>query len=115
GSYSEENPDDRNELSSYLRSSDSPVEVFEGVIQVIAGRAVTSDHTVLHNRSISEDVHYSIDGAPYSGPLNVSGGKLVTEVDVDGKSLVHSVDLTTEAFSRGVFGDYGRDIVAIGL
>ncbi len=115
GSYSEENPDDRNELSSYLRSSDSPVEVFEGVIQVIAGRAVTSDHTVLHNRSISEDVHYSIDGAPYSGPLNVSGGKLVTEVDVDGKSLVHSVDLTTEAFSRGVFGDYGRYIVAIGL
>ena len=115
GSYFEEDAEDRNALASYLRSSSSSVELYNGVIQVIAGRAVTSDHTVLHNRSIAEDVRYSIDEAPYTGPLNVNSGKLVTDVEVDGKSLVHSVDLTTEAFSRGVFGDYGRYIVAIGL
>ena len=34
---------------------------------------------------------------------------------IRGKSLIHSVNLTTEAFTRGAFGDYGKYIVAIGL
>jgi AGCS family alanine or glycine:cation symporter len=34
---------------------------------------------------------------------------------VSGKSLVHSAKLTTIAFTRGFFGDFGQYIVSIGL
>ena len=82
---------------------------------MIAGTAVSSEHTVLHNRSIAEDVNYFHEGEPYTGPLTIREGKLTNDVEVNGRSLVHSVDLTAEAFSRGLFGDFGRYIVAIGL
>ena len=34
---------------------------------------------------------------------------------MNGKSLIHSVPLTTVAFTRGFFGAFGQYIVAIGL
>ncbi|MEX1236779.1 MAG: alanine:cation symporter family protein, partial [Pseudomonadales bacterium] len=34
---------------------------------------------------------------------------------LQGKSLIHSVDLTSRAFTRGAFGEYGAYIVSIGL
>ena len=36
-------------------------------------------------------------------------------VVVIGDSLLHSVPLTTRAFTRGLFGDFGQYIVSIGL
>ena len=85
------------------------------MIQVIAGSAVSSDHTVLHNRSVAEDVFYLHRGEPYTGPLTIQDGKLTNDVEIHGRSLIHSVDLTAEAFSRGLFGEFGRFIVALGL
>ena len=34
---------------------------------------------------------------------------------VTGRSLLHSVPLTTKAFTQGLFGDFGQYIVSIGL
>ncbi len=115
GEYSEDIPAHRAELFRYLNSGLTNIKHYDGVIQVIAGTAVSSEHTVLHNRSIAEDVNYFHEGEPYTGPLTIREGKLTNDVEVNGRSLVHSVDLTAEAFSRGLFGDFGRYIVAIGL
>lgn len=116
GQYSDQNEEQKNQLFLYLNNqAENSVEVFDGTIDIIAGRAVTTEHTVLHNRSIAEDVKYHLEGTPYTGSLNIEEGKLTGGVQVIGRSLVHSVDLTSEAFSRGVFGEYGRYIVAIGL
>ncbi|MEE2735561.1 MAG: sodium:alanine symporter family protein [Pseudomonadota bacterium] len=115
GSYSEDIPAHRAELFSHLNSGASDVELYDGVIQVIAGTAVSSEHTVLHNRSVAEDVYYLHRGEPYTGPLTIQDGKLTNDVEIHGRSLIHSVDLTAEAFSRGLFGEFGRYIVALGL
>ncbi len=116
GQYSDQNEEQKEQLLHYLNNqAESSVEAFDGTIEIIAGNAVTSEHTVLHNRSIAEDVKYYLEGTLYTGPLYIEEGKLTGDVQVNGRSLVHSVDLTSEAFSRGVFGEYGRYIVAIGL
>ncbi|MCY4533186.1 MAG: sodium:alanine symporter family protein [Gammaproteobacteria bacterium] len=116
GQYSDQNEEQKEQLLHYLNNqAESSVEAFDGTIEIIAGNAVTSEHTVLHNRSIAEDVKYYLEGTLYTGPLYIEEGKLTGDVQVSGRSLVHSVDLTSEAFSRGVFGEYGRYIVAIGL
>ncbi len=116
GQYSDQNEEQKEQLLHYLNNqAESSVEAFDGTIEIIAGNAVTSEHTVLHNRSIAEDVKYYLEGTLYTGPLYIEEGKLTGGVQVNGRSLVHSVELTSEAFSRGVFGEYGRYIVAIGL
>ena len=45
----------------------------------------------------------------------VENGTVETDVDIRGRSLVHSVELTTHAFKQGAFGDWGQYIVSIGL
>ena len=115
GSYSEERQQDREDLFAYLNFGESPVERFNGKLQVVDGRVVDGGFTLLHNRSIAEDVRYARDDAPYSGIITIVDGKLEESLTVTGKSLVHSVLLTSEAFSRGMLGDYGRYIVSITL
>lgn len=115
GSYSESSDEDRRALFAHLNMGESPVAAYTGDIEVIAGSAVSSGFTVLHNRSIAESVVYHRDGAPYTGRLRIVDGSLEDEVQVRGRSLVHSVDLTTIAFTRGLLGDYGQYIVSIGL
>lgn len=117
GRYSENNSTQREELFQHLsfdRAND-PVSTLNGNIKVVDGKAVGSDFTVIHNRSIAEDVRYLVDGKPYTGSLTIENGDLVDEVTVKGKSLIHSVDLTSEAFTRGAFGQWGQYIVSIGL
>jgi len=117
GHYSETDPTDRENLFRHLSFStdEGPVQIFTGGISVIGGVAADSDFTILHNRSLAEDVRYYKDDAAFTGELVIENGKLTSDVTVKGKSLVHSVELTTIAFSRGIFGDYGKFIVSIGL
>ncbi|MGI9322312.1 MAG: alanine/glycine:cation symporter family protein [Pseudomonadales bacterium] len=137
GSYSEDRPDDKQALYQHLNFGESPVQAYTGQIEVTNGRAVkinaTADsllreaadsllkeaagaYTVLHNRSIAEDVRYYRNEQPLTGTINIKDGELVEEdVQLKGRSLIHSVTLTSEAFSRGLFGEYGRYIVSIGL
>jgi len=54
----------------------------------------------------------------YTGTLTVESGDLIDRgegISLNGKSLLHSAPLTTEAFKRGFFGDWGQYIVSIGL
>ncbi len=115
GTYTEDSADDRAELHEYLNFGDSSIESLTGELEVIGGTVLPGDFTLLHNRSIAEEVQYFDGDSPYSGSLQIVDGKLQNPVTVRGKSLIHSVDLTSEAFTRGAFGDYGKYIVSIGL
>lgn len=118
GQYSDTNPEDKSKLFDYLISGNSQgqVEEFSGQILVIAGQAEGSGFTLLHARSIAEQVTYTVDDQPYNGPLLISEGKISNEeVQVSGKSLLHSAALTTKAFTYGVFGEFGKYIVTIAL
>ncbi len=115
GTYSEGNSADRSELFKHLNFADSTIKPLTAELEVIGGVVIPGDFTLIHNRSIAEDVLYLDGDAPYSGTLQITDGKLQNAVTVRGKSLIHSVDLTTEAFTRGAFGEYGKYIVAIGL
>ena len=69
---------------------------------------------MLHNRSVAEDVvlaerarlvdHYVEQGSIVDATLSLSG-----------KSLLHSVPLTAQAFSSSFLGAYGEYLVTIGL
>ena len=117
GVYVEDNPDHQQQIFAYLNNDDSTVDNFNGVLRLEDGRMRNeAEVTVLHARSFAENVTFSRDGAPVNGELSVSDGRLDDQsVLVSGESLLHSVPLTTEAFTRGLFGDYGQYIVSIGL
>ncbi len=116
GVYTESSDEDRAALYAHLNFGDSNIEPLTDKLEVIGGKVLPGNFTLIHNRSIAEEVQYfDGDDSPYSGSLQIVDGKLQDPVTVRGKSLIHSVDLTSEAFTRGAFGDYGRYIVAIGL
>jgi AGCS family alanine or glycine:cation symporter len=116
-------PDHINELTKYVQKMDSNVNEFSGSLEIENGKLITDNITVIHSRSIAEDVIVSSSFANlddpssnlYSGLLNVKKGKVVESVFFEGKSLVSSAQLTAKAFSQGVLGEYGGKLVAIAL
>jgi len=64
---------------------------------------------------VAESVIYSKAGNAYTGIVMVNNGNIEEGISLSGKSLIHSVDLTMEAFTRGYLGEYGRYIVSVGL
>ena len=117
GTYTESESADTEQLFFYLNGDDSVVNGYSGSIIVQNGLAQNnSDFTLIHARSFAENVMFSDGQGPISGSINVSDGALDdASIIVSGDSLLHSVPLTTRAFTRGLFGDYGQYIVSIGL
>ncbi len=118
GTFEESNAEDATQLFSYLNGDESRASSFSGDISLLEGRVADSnqDFTLLNSRSFAEDALYSRDGEPITGEVSVSEGRLDdTDVEVSGKSLLHSVPLTTMAYTKGLFGDFGKYIVSIGL
>ena len=122
GSYAESNSKDVEELGKYIldarnfTSDTTNVENFTGNLDLIDGQMQKQTVTVFHNNSIAEDVVFYQGGEPVSGLLEISDGKIAdSSVRVEGKSLIHSAELTSKAFGSGVLGIYGEYIVAIGL
>ena len=115
GSYI--HPEHINELTNYVQSLESNVNTFTGTINVENGKIVESDITILHSRSIAEDISVKLNSTKdlYSGLLTINNGKINERVSLEGKSLVSSAELTAKAFSQGIFGDFGGKLVAIAL
>ena len=114
GSYI--HPDQINELTNYVQSLDSNVKEYSGSIYIEEGMIIDSEITVLHSRSIAEDIKViNNDKKVYTGTLNIVEGKISEPVILEGKSLVSSAELTAKAFSQGVLGEYGGKLVAIAL
>ena len=109
-------PDQINELTNFVQSLDSDVKKYSGTIYIEEGRLIDSEITVLHSRSIAEDIKVINNNKNlYTGTLNIVDGKISESVILEGKSLVSSAELTAKAFSQGVFGEYGGKLVAIAL
>ena len=114
GSYAY--PDHINELTKYVQSMDSDVNEFSGSLSVQDGKLISNEMTVIHSRSIAEDIVISsADAELFSGILNVKNGKISEQVIIEGKSLVSSAELTAKAFSQGILGDFGGKLVAVAL
>lgn len=108
-------PDHIAELTNYVQSLDSNVSEYSGLIEVSEGVIDNSDITVLHARSIAEDIVVTDNNNLYTGTLNVVNGRVSESVSFNGKSLVSSAELTAKAFSQGLLGDFGGKLVAIAL
>jgi AGCS family alanine or glycine:cation symporter len=116
GKYDEARPEDKEGLSDFIKG-EITLNLFTGELDVSAGK-ITNDLTIIHSRSVAEDILVSEANGMFTGKLKIVDGRLVREgnpVTIRGKSLLHSAPLTTEAFKRSPFGEYGKYIVSIGL
>tara|TARA_B000000460_G_scaffold202925_1_gene149651 strand:- start:1 stop:1683 length:1683 start_codon:yes stop_codon:yes gene_type:complete len=117
GTYSENEPTDLETLFAYFGGDESSAASYTGEIELELGEvANAADFTLIHARSFAEEVRYTLDGELITGSIPVDDGQLEdASIVVTGKSLLHSVPLTTRAYTRGIFGEYGQYIVSIGL
>lgn len=112
--YSDATPEGIQQLYGHI-SGTNPLPVFSGDLEVVEGR-IQSDVSIINARSLAENVTITQNDKPFTGSIAILDGK-PNELDVKftGSSLVHSAPLTTIAFTRGFFGDWGQYIVSIGL
>ena len=118
GVYTDSDPEHVEALFHHLNSSSSasqPVTPANGSFDIMNGRLTNAGITILHNRSIAEDVYFHVSGEPYTGAIVINNGSLADDISLRGKSLLHSVPLTVEAFKRSFLGDYGQYAVTLGL
>ena len=117
GTYTEADADDVASLFSYLSGEESDTRSYSGQIELSNGVPQNNEaFTLIAARSLAENTRYSREGELITGSLNVVDGQLEDlTVVVTGDSLLHSVPLTTQAFTKGLFGQYGQYIVSIGL
>lgn len=115
GNFSENTPKEKNDLLEFITGK-KDLPLFTGELNVINGEIQNKGETILHARSIAENVKVWINDQPYTGKLDFENGNLVNEdVTLTGKSLMHSAPLTTIAFTSSWLGDYGKYIVSFGL
>ena len=115
GAYSDSKPEDIKVLQDYILSC-SGAQAYSGNEEIVDGKLVNNVVTLMHNRSVSENVMYSQEGRPFTGSVEIIEGKLKTSnISITGNSLLLGADLTSKAFSRSLFGEFGQYIVAIGL
>lgn len=113
--YTDQTDEGIRQLSEHIGGVNS-LELFDGPLDVYEGKISTAA-TVIHARSLAENVLVMNDiDEPFTGIVLVRDGKPVdSDETFVGESLVHSAPLTTIAFTKGFFGDYGKYIVSIGL
>ena len=119
GSYSDNNNQHVKLLSQHLDLSppdNDPVRAYSGPVGVTEGTLDLTNITVIHNRSISEDVKVLRGGALYTGTVVIENGALNDpNLSLSGYSLLHSVPLTAQAFRSSFLGQWGEYLVTVGL
>lgn len=128
----------RRQLADHINGKET-LALFTGEMNVDGGK-ITSPVTILHARSLAEDVIVEKNKALYTGTIDVVNGAVQLQEEenevigslwerikgyfngignntivFEGRSLVHSAPLTTIAFTKSWFGDWGQYIVSIGL
>lgn len=116
GNYNDKSKEDIEILGKHLSGKEF-LNLYTGTLIIEEGIMKNTGVTLIHSRSVAEDLKFTVEKSPYSGELKVAGGKLDQSINVSvtGRSLVHSAPLTTLAFSRSILGNYGKYIVSIGL
>jgi AGCS family alanine or glycine:cation symporter len=119
GAYDERNPADKARVSAHIIGH-SPLPLFTGRLTVRAGQPVGNNITILHARSFAEDITVKEADRPFDGELSVTNGRIAfssanEKVTISGKSLLHSATLSTEAFKKGLLGDWGKYVIPLSL
>lgn len=119
GTVTDQNDDGVAKLYGHLVGGEQ-LDRFDGTINVQQGVATSDGFTLINARSVADDVQYFYQNAPFTGEITIDEGRLARgdvedQMVIRGKSLLHSVPLTTVAFTYSPFGEYGKYIVAIGL
>lgn len=115
-SYNNSNQIDVDNIRHHLNGGEK-LAVFNGTLHIENGKVV-EPVTIIHARSIAENINIYDKKELYTGELNIVSGKIIElsgSLKVEGESLVHSAQLTTIAFTRGLLGQWGKYIVAIGI
>lgn len=116
GSYTESSEDNVAKLSNYLNNK-SDIPLYTGTLTVIDGK-ILDNNSIIHARSLAEDIVVKKGGVLYSGEIVVTNGSVAdtpNDIIFSGKSLIHSAPLTTLAYTQSFLGESGKYVVAIGL
>jgi len=114
--YDEGEVADVTALEKHLNNT-ARVALFSGELHVVNGK-IEGGNTILHARSLAENIEIQAGGKPFTGEINVTEGKVTNttnDLTFTGQSLIHSAPLTTVAYTRSFLGDFGKYIVTIGL
>jgi AGCS family alanine or glycine:cation symporter len=116
GIYDDNNSEDIKKLGKHLRG-DELLEMFSGKLAIENGEIATAGISVIHARSLAENIKFLSGKDPFNGELEVVNGKLapMASLTVRGESLIHSAPLTTFAFSRSILKGFGSYIVTFSL
>lgn len=139
GTYDDSKETDRVVLANHISKKKSlpKLESYNGTLIIRDGELTNENITLLHAESVAEDFAFKKGSQTFTGDIQVVDGKMsfgeeekpplkdrfVTlfkktesnKIVIEGLSLMHSAPLTTVAFTRGFFGDFGQYIVSIGL
>jgi len=108
--------EDQKALSNHLLN-ETALPLFSGELKVVDGE-IQNELTIIHARSIAENIKVYNDDKLYNGSIVIEDGKINNGeqgVILQGESLIHSAPLTAKAFTRSFFGEWGKYIVSIGL
>jgi len=114
--YDENKPSENQILVDFIRNNKS-IPLFNGSLEIADGKML-NPISLICSRSVAEDFTFFDGKNSYTGKINVVNGKwqpASSSITVSGKSLIHSAQLTTEAFTRSILGNWGKYIVSIGL
>ncbi len=112
--YDDTIPADKEILRSFIMG-ENQLETYTGKLNVEEG-IIKNNISIIHARSLAEDVHVKKDGKLFTGIVSITDGNFKSQdFQLIGRSLMHSAPLTALAFTRGFFGDWGEYIVTIGL
>ncbi len=96
--------DSSSELQGHL-SDKQPLPRFSGTLAIQEGRIKqASQVTVLHTRSVAEEVTLTKDKVPFSGSISINEGKIIllpAGTTIKGLSLTRGADLALNAFQSG--------------
>ncbi len=115
GIYDDHMEDDKAALGYHIKGNEK-LPLFTGDLIIESGQII-NDVTILHARSVAEQTKVFIGEGLFSGKVSVENGVILekNKIRFEGKSLIHSAPLTTLAFTKSWFGDFGKYIVSIGL
>lgn len=114
--YNDEVEEDQLALRGHLLDENT-VPLFSGKLNVSNGE-IENELSIIHARSVAENILVYESDELFNGSIEIEDGKVVeTEHDVifKGESLIHSAPLTARAFTKSIFGEWGKYIVSIGL
>ena len=73
GMYVDNKQEDIKVLQDYILSCSGPL-AYTGIEEVIEGKLTNDSITLLHNRSVSENVIYNADDEPFNGSITIQDG-----------------------------------------